>query len=157
MADDKSPQKEIIDWDEAMEQCGDDEDFLRELLDDLRIELKAQMTKIEAAMVSIASYLANFRIFSPLINPFFCYNSSIQNPVHLLNIRSAAHVIKGSAGNLMCEELQWASRELEMLAKNHPKDESVSEVLVKLLRSKHDNLKIAAKKFQDYVDAIKAS
>jgi hypothetical protein len=38
---------EIIDWTEAMEQCGDDEDFLRELLDDLRGEVAAQIEKIE--------------------------------------------------------------------------------------------------------------
>ena len=37
----------IIDWDEAMEQCGDDEEFLRELLDDLRTEVGQQITKIE--------------------------------------------------------------------------------------------------------------
>jgi hypothetical protein len=37
---------EVIDWDEAMQQCGDDEEFLRELLDDLRSETDAQMLKI---------------------------------------------------------------------------------------------------------------
>jgi hypothetical protein len=37
----------VIDWDEAMEQCGDDEDFLRELLADLRGETAAQVAKIE--------------------------------------------------------------------------------------------------------------
>jgi hypothetical protein len=37
----------VIDWDEAMEQCGDDEEFLRELLADLRGETDAQVTKIE--------------------------------------------------------------------------------------------------------------
>ena len=38
---------DVIDWDEAMQQCGDDEDFLRELLDDLRSETDTQMLKIE--------------------------------------------------------------------------------------------------------------
>ncbi len=38
---------EVIDWDEAMQQCGDDEEFLRELLADLRSETDTQMTKIE--------------------------------------------------------------------------------------------------------------
>jgi hypothetical protein len=38
---------DVIDWDEAMEQCGDDEEFLRELLADLRGETDAQMLKIE--------------------------------------------------------------------------------------------------------------
>lgn len=38
---------EVIDWDEAMEQCGDDEEFLRELLADLRDETDQQVSKIE--------------------------------------------------------------------------------------------------------------
>jgi hypothetical protein len=38
---------DVIDWDEAMQQCGDDEEFLRELLADLRSETDAQMLKIE--------------------------------------------------------------------------------------------------------------
>ena len=38
---------DIIDWDEAMEQCGDDEEFLRELLADLRGETDSQVAKIE--------------------------------------------------------------------------------------------------------------
>jgi hypothetical protein len=37
---------EVIDWDEAMQQCGDDEEFLKELLDDLRSETDTQMEKI---------------------------------------------------------------------------------------------------------------
>ena len=37
----------VINWDEAMEQCGDDEEFLRELLADLRGETDAQVAKIE--------------------------------------------------------------------------------------------------------------
>ena len=38
---------DVIDWDEAMQQCGEDEEFLRELLDDLRSETDTQMLKIE--------------------------------------------------------------------------------------------------------------
>ncbi len=38
---------DVIDWDEAMQQCGEDEDFLRELLADLRSETDTQMLKIE--------------------------------------------------------------------------------------------------------------
>lgn len=40
----------VIDWTEAMEQCGDDEDFLRELLSDLRGEIDAQIVKIDAVL-----------------------------------------------------------------------------------------------------------
>ena len=38
---------DVIDWDEAMQQCGEDEEFLRELLADLRSETDTQMAKIE--------------------------------------------------------------------------------------------------------------
>ena len=41
---------DVIDWDEAMEQCGDDEDFLRELLADLRGEISAQLEKIDDSL-----------------------------------------------------------------------------------------------------------
>ena len=41
---------DVIDWDEAMQQCGDDEEFLRELLDDLRSETDTQMSKIEETL-----------------------------------------------------------------------------------------------------------
>lgn len=37
----------VIDWEEAMQQCGDDEEFLRELLGDLRDETDMQMGKME--------------------------------------------------------------------------------------------------------------
>ena len=49
-------QSDVIDWDEAMEQCGDDEEFLRELLDDLRGETDAQMAKIEEEIRVSAAY-----------------------------------------------------------------------------------------------------
>jgi hypothetical protein len=37
---------DVIDWDEAMQQCGDDEEFLLELLADLRSETDTQMLRI---------------------------------------------------------------------------------------------------------------
>ena len=51
----------IIDWTEAMEQCGDDEDFLHELLSDLRGEIDAQIVKIDEVLnVSDHDYLVCF-------------------------------------------------------------------------------------------------
>ena len=38
---------DVIDWDEAMQQCGDDEEFLRELLGDLRDETDSQMARMD--------------------------------------------------------------------------------------------------------------
>ncbi len=40
----------VIDWVEAMEQCGDDEDFLRELLSDLRGEIDAQIVRMDEVL-----------------------------------------------------------------------------------------------------------
>jgi len=37
----------VIDWDQAMEQCGEDEEFLRELLADLKGEVDTQIINIE--------------------------------------------------------------------------------------------------------------
>lgn len=37
---------QVIDWEEAMQQCGEDEEFLRELLEDLREETKTQMDRM---------------------------------------------------------------------------------------------------------------
>lgn len=39
-------QPHIVNWQDAMQQCGDDEEFLRELLDDLRTETQTQLTRI---------------------------------------------------------------------------------------------------------------
>ena len=41
---------DVIDWTEAMEQCGDDEEFLHELLSDLRGEIDAQIVKIDEVL-----------------------------------------------------------------------------------------------------------
>jgi hypothetical protein len=48
---------DVIDWDEAMEQCGDDEEFLRELLADLRGEISAQIEKMDDALEVRVSWL----------------------------------------------------------------------------------------------------
>ena len=37
---------EVINWSDALDQCGDDEEFLRELLDDLKDEVMTQVEKI---------------------------------------------------------------------------------------------------------------
>ncbi len=48
---------QVIDWDEALEQCGGDEEFLKELLNDLSEELAEQLRKLRLSMVSAT---ANF-------------------------------------------------------------------------------------------------
>lgn len=47
----------VIDWEEAMQQCGDDDEFLRELLADLRDETDSQMNRMEE-IVNVRSILS---------------------------------------------------------------------------------------------------
>lgn len=51
-SDDDIDISDVINWDEAMEQVGGDEEFLKELLNDLQEELSAQISKLYVAMVS---------------------------------------------------------------------------------------------------------
>lgn len=41
-------QSDLINWEDAMQQVGDDEEFLRELLGDLRTELDTQLRNISS-------------------------------------------------------------------------------------------------------------
>lgn len=41
---------EVINWADALQQCGDDEEFLRELLADLRTETETQVANIAATI-----------------------------------------------------------------------------------------------------------
>ena len=41
---------QVIDWTEAMEQCGDDEEFLQELLGDLKGEIDTQIVKMDGVL-----------------------------------------------------------------------------------------------------------
>lgn len=44
---------DVINWEEAMQQVGDDEEFLRELLADLRTETETQVGAI-AAIIQVS-------------------------------------------------------------------------------------------------------
>jgi hypothetical protein len=46
----------IINWEGAMQQVGDDEEFLRELLNDLRVETDTQLNNV-AAIIQVRSNL----------------------------------------------------------------------------------------------------
>eukprot|EP00550_Attheya_septentrionalis_P012924 CAMPEP_0198304196 /NCGR_PEP_ID=MMETSP1449-20131203/57275_1 /TAXON_ID=420275 /ORGANISM="Attheya septentrionalis, Strain CCMP2084" /LENGTH=139 /DNA_ID=CAMNT_0044006711 /DNA_START=592 /DNA_END=1011 /DNA_ORIENTATION=+ len=85
------PDSDEIDWPMAMEQCGDDEEFLRELLSDLRHEVDTQWHKIDAAVEKAEG-------------------------ISFMDIKRAAHVIKGASSNLMCEPLRTAAADLEKAA-----------------------------------------
>mmetsp|Transcript_51659 Transcript_51659/g.88605 ORF Transcript_51659/g.88605 Transcript_51659/m.88605 type:complete len:234 (-) Transcript_51659:263-964(-) len=90
--EDEGDRKETINWGEALEQCGDDEEFLRELLSDLKEEVVQNHGTIADALDSTPEDWADA-------------------------IRRAAHAIKGAAANLMCHELNHAALVLESRAK----------------------------------------
>mmetsp|Transcript_23886 Transcript_23886/g.35306 ORF Transcript_23886/g.35306 Transcript_23886/m.35306 type:complete len:121 (+) Transcript_23886:82-444(+) len=115
----------VIDWDEAMEQCGDDEEFLRELLADLRQETTQQVEKMEETIGSMES-------------------KTDDDSYH--RIMRASHVIKGAASNLMCEQLRTTAMNLETSAK------SVDEFSV--IKEKFDKLKSATEAYCLYLESI---
>lgn len=101
-----------------MQQVGEDEEFLRELLADLRNELDSQLATI-AGIIQV-----RFWIFArstcvhdttpSALTPFFPYQNPQDSPYE--RIRQAAHFIKGAAGNLYCQPLRQASFDLEKAA-----------------------------------------
>eukprot|EP00541_Cyclophora_tenuis_P019466 CAMPEP_0116551932 /NCGR_PEP_ID=MMETSP0397-20121206/6218_1 /TAXON_ID=216820 /ORGANISM="Cyclophora tenuis, Strain ECT3854" /LENGTH=130 /DNA_ID=CAMNT_0004076851 /DNA_START=92 /DNA_END=484 /DNA_ORIENTATION=+ len=121
---------EVIDWDEAMEQCGDDEEFLRELLADLRDETDQQVMKIEET------------IRNPSEAPFH-------------RIMRASHVIKGAASNLMCAQLRHAAMELEQVASQaNDVDPSMAQQLMGNVQARYMDLKRAVENYHSFLYSI---
>mmetsp|Transcript_18749 Transcript_18749/g.42618 ORF Transcript_18749/g.42618 Transcript_18749/m.42618 type:complete len:122 (+) Transcript_18749:252-617(+) len=54
-SEDSVTSKEVINWPDAMEQCGEDEEFLRELLGDLKDEVAENYGAIQEALDGQAS------------------------------------------------------------------------------------------------------
>uniref|UniRef100_A0A7S2WSE6 HPt domain-containing protein n=1 Tax=Eucampia antarctica TaxID=49252 RepID=A0A7S2WSE6_9STRA len=119
---------EIIDWEEAMEQCGDDEEFLRELLGDLRQEVSAQILKIDGVFLT-----------SPTPPDIF----------HL--IMRAAHVVKGSSSNLMCKHLQETSTRLEESASFANKSMDCDKQNLQII---HSQMRVAFENYKDFLISI---
>jgi len=125
------PPNDVIDWHEAMQQCGDDEEFLRELLGDLRSETQTQLGNI---------------------------NSVIQNPQDqpYHRIMRSAHVIKGAAANLMCQTLRMAAANLEQAASAaHDAGETAAPSNVQAnVQARFVELQQAAQMYLNFVQSI---
>lgn len=67
---------DVINWDEAMQQVGDDEEFLRELLADLRSETESQLGII-AAIIQVSRMLLS--IDASHLH-FVCFDCSLELP-----------------------------------------------------------------------------
>jgi len=120
----------VIDWEEAMQQCGDDEEFLRELLDDLRDETDQQMARMEESIKDEKDD------FVPIVR--------------------AAHVIKGAASNLMCEQLRSTAMALETASQTaaNSKDGKNNPDVMKMVQEKFDALKIAVSNYHKKLEEI---
>lgn len=115
----------VIDWDGAKEQCGDDEEFLRELLGDFREETNTQISVIDKALQT------------PTDNSFH-------------RIMRAAHGIKGAASNLMCQELRAAALNLEQAADAANEDSTA----VGTVQERFADLKRAFENYQSFLRSI---
>jgi len=122
----------VIDWTEAMEQCGDDEEFLEELLSDLRGEIDEQIVKIDAVL-----------------------KKKMDDQAFLLIMR-ASHVIKGASSNLMCQHLREGSTNLEQAAagaNNISGDDAASvEALTEEVKEKYAELRVAVDNYHTFLD-----
>lgn len=124
---------DVIDWTEAMEQCGDDEEFLRELLSDLRGEIDAQIVKIDEVL------------------------KNATNDKSFLLIMRASHVIKGASSNLMCQQLRDTATNLEQAAAGAndipSEDEETLESELTDVKEKYAELKKAVDKYHGFLDS----
>uniref|UniRef100_A0A7S2XTL1 HPt domain-containing protein n=1 Tax=Fibrocapsa japonica TaxID=94617 RepID=A0A7S2XTL1_9STRA len=91
----------VINWAEAMEQVGDDEEFLHELLGDLFNETQAHVESLKASVPSRDTE----------------------------TVRQKAHSIKGAAANLMCHRLREAALFLEKAGMSGTKGELTGDAL----------------------------
>mmetsp|Transcript_59475 Transcript_59475/g.126439 ORF Transcript_59475/g.126439 Transcript_59475/m.126439 type:complete len:138 (-) Transcript_59475:236-649(-) len=121
----------VIDWTEAMEQCGDDEEFLMELLSDLRGEIDAQIVKMDEV----------------LKNPI--------NDQSFLLIMRASHVIKGASSNLMCQQLRDGATNLEQTAAGANEipleDTAALEAVTEKVKANYAELKTAVDNYHDFL------
>jgi len=123
---------DVIDWEEALEQCGDDDEFLRELLGDLRGEVDAQIVKIDEVLKKLKD------------QPF-------------LLIMRASHVIKGAASNLMCQQLREGAMDLEQAAaaaNEMDSDDKALEAATQTVQEKHDELRKAVDKYHEFLESV---
>jgi hypothetical protein len=127
-----------------MQQCGDDEEFLRELLGDLRAETEAQLAAIRATIqvrfvspplppilllllrvqcrrarrvVNVGNGVSlSFLLTTTLLSLLLPPASQSPQDAPYHRIARAAHVVKGASANLMCHQLRSAATALEQAA-----------------------------------------
>mmetsp|Transcript_182 Transcript_182/g.470 ORF Transcript_182/g.470 Transcript_182/m.470 type:complete len:126 (+) Transcript_182:2737-3114(+) len=118
----------VIDWDEAMEQCGDDEEFLRELLADLRGEVDQQVKKIDEMLTNV---------------PDGAFHQ----------IMRASHVIKGAASNLMCQQLRQTAMALESQAST-ANDAAAVQANLPIVKARFDELRQAVANYHAFLASV---
>merc|ERR1719502_2673276 len=120
------PALRVIDWTAALEQCVNDESFLKELLGDLKDEVTDHTGRIVDELERLSDDWPKI-------------------------VRDSAHAMKGATANLMCEELNKATKDLEAHAK---KSDAGNEEHIQEVRKLAAVLKIALQHFVDYMTKI---
>mmetsp|Transcript_46532 Transcript_46532/g.86447 ORF Transcript_46532/g.86447 Transcript_46532/m.86447 type:complete len:127 (-) Transcript_46532:463-843(-) len=120
---------DVIDWDEAMEQCGDDEEFLRELLADLRGEVDTQLVKIEETLRMPTDG---------------CFHA----------IMRASHVIKGAASNLMCQQLRLGAMNLESAAAAANDASGDMHAQMHNVQQRYQDLRVAVENYHAFLRSV---
>ena len=95
----------VIDWNEAIEQCGGDKDFLVEMLHELKNEILTNKPKLEIAV--------DKKDFKEIVE--------------------ISHLMKGSSATLMCNCLAQNMADLERHAKSSLPCERKYENVVKCI------------------------
>ena len=93
----------VIDWNEAIEQCGGDKDFLVEMLHELKNEILTNKPKLEIAV--------DKKDFKEIVE--------------------ISHLIKGSSGTLMCNDVSTSMADLERHGKSRMECDRKYENVVK--------------------------
>ena len=92
----------VINWEEALQQCGDDEEFLHELLADFKSELETQLTSI-AATIQVS-----YRAVSVTVRAEFCLGRYLL-PRTFIQGNIAVSSEKGAMNYLWIDRLRYSS------------------------------------------------
>jgi HPt (histidine-containing phosphotransfer) domain-containing protein len=124
---DVEPQYEVISWPDALEQCGGDEEFLRELVGDLKTEVVDNFLTIRTALNERPTTWAD-------------------------SVRRAGHAIKGATANLMCHEMSHFAKAIELRAKASPAGTEDDFAVISKLA---DELDAAIGRYSTFIDGLK--
>jgi HPt (histidine-containing phosphotransfer) domain-containing protein len=94
-----------------------------------------------------------FIIIIDILSVFFIFQTPPESPYHI--IMRAAHVIKGAASNLMCNQLRTASMNLEQTANAaHESGNSITPLQQQTVQQCYVELQQAGQQFYTFLQSI---